>query len=81
MADGTGNAIAAKTEIARALAADRMRRSRNRRRRGVRCYTLELRDREIEALVLRGFLSPGEQANRAAVLKAMYSFLDYAFGW
>jgi hypothetical protein len=73
-------AIAAKSQVARARAAERMRRSRNRRRGDLRCYILELRESEIEALVRRGFLSPDERTNRSAVVKAMYAFLDGAFG-
>jgi hypothetical protein len=46
----------------------------------MRCYTLELRDAEIAALVRRGLLTPGEQTDRAAVIKAMYAFLDRALG-
>ncbi len=81
MAEGIDNAVPAKANIARARAAERMRRSRNRRRKGFRCYTLELRESEIAALVRRGLLAPDKQANRAAVLKAMYAFLDRTFGW
>jgi hypothetical protein len=71
--------VGAKNEeitAARARAAGRMRRSRNRRAKEMRCYTLELRDEEIAALVRRGLLSPEGQTDRAAVLKAMYAFLD-----
>ena len=69
-----------KAKIARAQAAERMRRSRSRRGKGMSCYTLELRDAEIAALVRRGLLASGEQRNRAAVLKAMYTFLDLTLG-
>jgi hypothetical protein len=69
-------AIAEKIRVRRAAAAERMRRSRSRRAKGLRCYTLEMRDSEIAALVRRGLLAPGERANRAAIIKAMYEFLD-----
>ena len=46
----------------------------------MRCYTLELRNEEIAALVRRGLLSPDEGTNRAAVIKAMYAFLDRTLG-
>jgi hypothetical protein len=73
-------AIAEKAQAARAGAAERMRRSRRRRGKGMHCYTLELRDAEITALVRGGLLGSGEQSNRAAVLKAMYAFLDQTLG-
>ena len=56
--------------------AERMRRCRQRRRDGLRCYRLELRDEEIAALVRLRLLSHGEETNRIAVVKAMYAFLD-----
>jgi hypothetical protein len=46
----------------------------------MRCYTLEVRDEEIAALVRRGLLLPDEQTNRAAIIKAMYAFLDRTLG-
>jgi hypothetical protein len=69
-----------KVQAARARATERMRRSRRRRNQGMRCYMLELEDAEIAALVRRGLLAPGEQTDRAAVLKAMYAFLDRTLG-
>jgi hypothetical protein len=56
----SATAIAEEVQAARARATERMRRSRKRRRDGLRCYRLELRDGEIEALVRRGLLFPGE---------------------
>jgi hypothetical protein len=38
----------------RSPAAERMRRHRQRRRDGLRCLTVELRDREIDELIRRG---------------------------
>jgi hypothetical protein len=72
--------IVATTKIARGGAADRMRRSRQRHRNGLRCYQLELHDREIEALVRRGLLPASEQTNRNAIIKAMYAFFDRTLG-
>jgi hypothetical protein len=72
---------AAKTQIGLTPAAERMRRSRNRRRMGIRCYTIQLRDSEIAALVRRGLLSTQEQTDRIAIVKAMHAFLDHIFGW
>jgi hypothetical protein len=50
-----------------------MRRSRLRRREGLRCYT---HDTEINGLVRRGLLHSGEQDDRRAVRQALYRFLD-----
>jgi hypothetical protein len=72
--------IVATTKIARGGAAERMRRSRHRRRNGLRCLRLELRDSEVEALVRRGLLLASEQTNRNAIIKAMYSFFDRTLG-
>src|ERR1700692_1135308 len=49
--EGAAPPIVAKTKIARPRGAERMRRCRQRRRDGLRCYSLQLRDSEIEALV------------------------------
>lgn len=73
-------AIAEKMRSRRAATAERMRRSRSRRSEGMRCYTLELRDAEIAALVRRGLLASGEEADRPAVVKAIYAFLDCTLG-
>jgi hypothetical protein len=75
-------AVAKNEEItaARVKAAARMQRSRRRRAKGMRCYTLELRDDEIAALVRRGLLSPEGQTDRVAIKKAMYDFLDRTLG-
>jgi hypothetical protein len=72
--------IVATTKIARGGAAERMRRSRQRRRNGLRCYRLELHDRDIEGLVRRGLLLASEQTNRNAIIKAMYAFFDRTLG-
>jgi hypothetical protein len=72
--------IVADTKIARGAAAERMRRSRQRCRNGLRCFRLELRDGEIEALVRRGLLLPSEQTNRNAIIKALYAFFDRTLG-
>ena len=41
---------------ARALAAQRMRLHRDRRRRGLRCLMIQLRETEVDALIRRGLL-------------------------
>jgi hypothetical protein len=54
-----------------------MQRLRERRRRGLRFLGIELREREIEALVRRGRLHPDHRANSAAVREALYGFLNH----
>jgi len=80
MSESVVTPIVASTKIARTRAAERMRRCRQRRRDGLRCYRLELRDSEIKALVRRGLLLASEQTNPNAVIKAMYVFFDHTLG-
>jgi hypothetical protein len=54
----------------------RMARHRDRRRKGLRCITIELRESEIEALIRRGWLYHDARADVAALRKALYDFLD-----
>ncbi len=80
MTESVATPIVANTKIARTRGAERMRRCRQRRRDGLRCYSLDVRDSEIEALVRRGLLLASEKTNRTAVIKAMYAFLDRTLG-
>jgi hypothetical protein len=57
-------------------AAERMRRHRERRREGLRCFVIELRETEIDALIGRGLLRADARSNPTAVCQALYSFLD-----
>jgi hypothetical protein len=57
-------------------AAIRMRRSRRRRRDGLRCLRIELRETEIDALADRRLLKPEARNNRSAVTAALYGFLE-----
>src|SRR5271167_5025708 len=53
-----GDAMTISAEpIARSPAAERMRRHRERRRDGLRCLVIELRETEIDALIRRGLLN------------------------
>ena len=58
--------------------ARRMRASRQRRREGLRCVILELREVEIDRLIDLGHLRQDEREDRNQVLLAMYRFLDYS---
>jgi len=65
-----------KTGSARSAAARRMARCRARRREGLRCVLIVLRQAEVDLLVRRGRLSNEERANPAAIRKAVHGFLD-----
>ena len=54
----------------------RMRRHRERRRDGLRCVTIELRETEITALIRKGLLKEDMRSNLRAVKTAFYGFLD-----
>jgi hypothetical protein len=57
-------------------AALRMRRHRERRRDGLRCLTIELRETEVTELVRQGFLSEDARNDPQALRNAFYRFLD-----
>ena len=59
------------------LAAERMRRHRQRRRNGLRCLTIELRATEIETLIRKGLLRWEMRNDRSAIINALYDFLDH----
>jgi hypothetical protein len=61
---------------ARSSAAERMRRSRERRRDGTRCLWVELGATEIAALIRRGFLRADARNNKDAVLEALHAHLQ-----
>ena len=56
--------------------AERIRRHRERRRDGLRCFCIELRETEIEALIRKGMLKPETRNDRNAVLDAIYCHLE-----
>jgi hypothetical protein len=59
-------------------AAKRMRLHRERRRQGLRCLTIELRETDVSELIKRGLLRSEDQEEPEAVRKALYLFLDRA---
>ncbi len=61
---------------ARSLAAERMRRSRERRRDGTRCLLVELRATEVAALIRRGFLNADARNEKDAILGALHAHLQ-----
>jgi hypothetical protein len=64
------------TNNARSPAAARMRLHRERRRRGLRCLMIELRETEVDALIRAGLLEHETRNDRNAVLKALYGHLN-----
>jgi hypothetical protein len=61
------------TKLPRSLAAERMRRHRERRRDGLRCLTIELRETEIDVLLGR----KADARNDAdAIRDALYAHLE-----
>jgi hypothetical protein len=61
-------------------AAERMRRHRERRRDGLRCVTLDIRDGEIDALVRNGFLKTDARNDLRSIEMALYEFLERKLG-
>jgi len=59
-------------------AAERMRRHRQRRRDGMRCVTIELRETEIDELIGWGLLRTDARNDARAVCDALYAFFDRA---
>ena len=57
-------------------AAERMRRHRERRREGLRCLFVELRETEIDALMRKGLLKPETRHDQNAIADALYDYLE-----
>ena len=57
-------------------AAKRMRRYRQRRRSGLRCLTVQLRETEIDVLVCRALLEPEMRNNKNAIIRALHDHFD-----
>ena len=57
-------------------AAERMRRHGQRRRDGLRCLVIELRETEIDALIRKGLLKPETRNDTSAVIDALYAHLE-----
>jgi hypothetical protein len=72
--------IPSASELVRSAAAERMRLHRERRRNGMRCLTIELRETEIDALIREGLLKSETRNDPSAVTKALYAHLDGTLG-
>ena len=51
------------------------RRHRERRRDGLRCLTIELRETEVDVLIRKGMLKPDARNDRNAVIHALHRYL------
>jgi len=61
-------------------AAARMRRHRQRRRDGLRCLTVQLRETEIDELIRKGLLKSETRNDRNAIIEALYKHFDRTLG-
>jgi hypothetical protein len=64
----------------RSPAAARMRLHRERRRLGLRCLMIELRETEIDVLVGKGLLNSETRHDPCVVREALYAHLDQTLG-
>jgi hypothetical protein len=62
-------------------AAERMRRTRQRRRDGLRFVGIDVRDSEVAELVRRGLLATDEQDDPGAIAEALCELLDQVFDY
>jgi hypothetical protein len=56
--------------------AERMRRYRQRRRSGLRCLMVQLREKEIDVLVCRALLKPEMRHSKNAIINALHDHFD-----
>ena len=66
--------------IACSAAAERMRAHRDRRRKGLRCIRIELRETEVDVLIRKGLLRIDARNDLNAVVQALYHHLDATLG-
>jgi len=64
----------------RSSAAERMRLHRDRRRLGLRCLMIELRETEIDGLIGKGLLNSETRHDPHVVREALYAHLDQTLG-
>jgi hypothetical protein len=68
---------AAVEPINRSPAAERMRVHRKRKKSGMRCLMIELRETEIDALIRKGFLKADARSDISALTDAIYAYFDH----
>jgi|RhiMetdeSRZDD1v2_1073273.scaffolds.fasta_scaffold3631913_1 hypothetical protein len=59
---------------------ERMRAHRQRRKAGLRCVTVELRETEVTELIKRGLLKADARHDLHAIRSAIHSHLDVSLG-
>jgi hypothetical protein len=62
----------------RSPAAERMRTHRERKKNGMRCLMIEIRETEIDALIRKGFLKADARNDTGTIIDALYAFFDHA---
>ena len=62
--------------VACSQAAGRMRRHRQRRRNGLRCLNVQLRETEIETLIRKGLLKADARNDPHAIREALHAHFD-----
>ncbi len=81
MAQDTETAVIPPTsEPVPSSAAEHMRLHRRRRRDGLRCVTILLRETEVDALTRKGFLKADARDDQDAVCEAPHQFFDHTLG-
>jgi len=80
MSHETGMTTNMPTAAPRSAAAERMRLHRERRRGGLRCVTVELRETEVDVLIRKGMLKGDARNDMHAVREALYAHLDQTLG-
>lgn len=60
----------------RSPAAERMRLHRERRKQGMRCIMIEVRETEIDTLIKTGLLKPDRRDDRTGIAEAIYSLFE-----
>ena len=63
---------------ARSPAAERMRLHRERKKNGMRCVMIELRETEIDALIKRKLLNAEMRDDPEAIIEALYGWFEQA---
>jgi SOS response regulatory protein OraA/RecX len=63
--------------INRSPAAERMRLHRERKKNGMRCLMIELRETEIDALIRREFLKADARNDNQAINDALYAYFEH----
>ena len=72
MHDADGTATSPTKPAARSAAAERMRLHRERRRLGLRCFSVQLRETEIDVLIGKGMLNAETRNDPSAITDALH---------